>query len=179
MTTLSAPDRPLRAQARGRAVREAVERGDEEQLRLLLDEVSDAAATDMEDVAALAIERDRVGRLLETLSELPRSEARGYAEGRLHEVDRLLDRRRTLALGARAQQERARRKGTLRAELVKLLRRPQRPGDLARRLGADPAQVSRVLRALEHDGLVEAQVDEHDGRGRVYALRDSAALLSR
>lgn len=176
MSILSPSEPALSAHVREVALLEALENGPHEALVDVLDVVSDAAAAAVhDDVAAIAIERERVGRLLEALADVPRSEGWAYAHGRLEEVDRGLDHARTRALGQRLAEQRARRRGTLRAEIVEQLRvEPRRPGDLARDLDADPAQISRALRALERDGLIELRNDEHDGRGRVCRLRAPA-----
>lgn len=53
-----------------------------------------------------------------------------------------------------------------------LAQTPQRPGQLAERLGKDPAQITRTLRALAQDGICEVipSVPGADNRIRTYRL---------
>lgn len=60
-----------------------------------------------------------------------------------------------------------------RRRAIDLLRqRPRRPGELAAALGVSPPVISRHLRVLRHQGLVEEERgDPRDSRLRVYRLR--------
>ena len=60
-----------------------------------------------------------------------------------------------------------------RRRAVDLLRqRPRRPGELAAALAVSPPVISRHLRVLRHEGLVEEErSDPRDSRVRVYRLR--------
>ncbi len=56
--------------------------------------------------------------------------------------------------------------------VVELLRRgPRRASDLADAFGASRPAMSRHLRVLRQQGLVEPAPDDDDGRARVYRLR--------
>ncbi len=58
-----------------------------------------------------------------------------------------------------------------RRRVVELLRQgPQRAGQLAAATGASAPVMSRHLRILREGGLVEVELDNDDGRGRVYHL---------
>jgi DNA-binding transcriptional ArsR family regulator len=59
-----------------------------------------------------------------------------------------------------------------RRRVVDLLReRPRPAGELAREVGLTPAAMSRHLRTLRQNGLVEESHPALDARVRVYALR--------
>jgi DNA-binding transcriptional ArsR family regulator len=59
-----------------------------------------------------------------------------------------------------------------RRHVVELLRDgPRRAGDLAASAGASPPAMSRHLRVLRAGGLVDVELLDADGRGRVYRLR--------
>ena len=59
-----------------------------------------------------------------------------------------------------------------RRRVVDLLRRgPRRAGELAHRARMSAPAMSRHLRVLRANGLVEAQTVASDARGRVYRLR--------
>ena len=60
-----------------------------------------------------------------------------------------------------------------RRRVVDLLRqRPRRPGELATALAVSPPVISRHVRVLRHQGLVEEErSDPRDSRVRVYRLR--------
>ena len=56
--------------------------------------------------------------------------------------------------------------------VIDLLRhKPHRAGELADALGATPPAMSRHLRVLRAQGLVEEGFDDDDHRARVYRLR--------
>jgi DNA-binding transcriptional ArsR family regulator len=60
-----------------------------------------------------------------------------------------------------------------RREVVDLLReRPRRAGELAARTRTSAPAMSRHLRLLRANGLVEAEVSQEDARARVYRLRE-------
>ena len=60
----------------------------------------------------------------------------------------------------------------LRRRVVELLaRRPMRPGELAAETGASPSAMSKHLRVLRRNGLVEESHPEFDARVRIYTLR--------
>lgn len=59
-----------------------------------------------------------------------------------------------------------------RRQVVELLReRPRTAGDLARAVGLNPPALSRHLRSLRLNGLIEERHPEFDARVRVYSLR--------
>jgi DNA-binding transcriptional ArsR family regulator len=59
-----------------------------------------------------------------------------------------------------------------RLRVVELLReRPRRAGELAAAFDASPPAMSRHLRVLRHEGLVEEERVDDDARVRVYRLR--------
>jgi predicted Rossmann fold nucleotide-binding protein DprA/Smf involved in DNA uptake len=155
-------------------LRDAAEREDRARIADVLERAIDIPGT--AGVAELIRYRARVRRLMEMLDETPDSSARSYALGRLEEADRLLDRQRTRALGARAQQDRERRAETVRGEVLALiLEAPRRPRDLARELSIDPSQVSRALRELRSSGEIErGQASTDDRRAHLYLRRGAA-----
>lgn len=57
-----------------------------------------------------------------------------------------------------------------------LAERPRRSGELAEELGVTPAAMSKHLRVLRSDALVEPRSDGVDARVRVYALRSAAMV---
>ena len=60
----------------------------------------------------------------------------------------------------------------VRRQIVDILkRRPRRAGELAELLSMSPQAMSRQLRVLRQNGLVEERADESDARARVYSLR--------
>jgi DNA-binding transcriptional ArsR family regulator len=62
-----------------------------------------------------------------------------------------------------------------RRRVVELLRqRPRRAGELAHAVGLPPPALSRHLRLLKENGLVEESHPEFDARVRIYALKDGA-----
>lgn len=62
-----------------------------------------------------------------------------------------------------------------RRRVVELLREgPRRAGELAAATGASPPVMSRHLRVLRQSELVEVELVDDDGRGRVYRLRRTA-----
>jgi DNA-binding transcriptional ArsR family regulator len=62
-----------------------------------------------------------------------------------------------------------------RRRVVELLREgPRRAGELATATGASPPVMSRHLRVLRQSELVEVELVDDDGRGRVYRLRRPA-----
>ena len=82
---------------------------------------------------------------------------------------------RTASLRAEAEVQ-ARQGRTLRELILEVLAEgPLRPSDLARRLGRDPAQVSRALRTLTTSGQVSrSSVAGEDHRAVTYALAAAA-----
>jgi DNA-binding transcriptional ArsR family regulator len=59
-----------------------------------------------------------------------------------------------------------------RRRVVELLReRPRRAGELAAAANMSGPAMSRHLRILRSSGMVEAHLDDHDARVRVYRLR--------
>src|SRR6266516_4071451 len=59
-----------------------------------------------------------------------------------------------------------------RRQVVELLGEgPQRAGALALATGASAPVMSRHLRVLRESGLVEVELVDEDGRGRIYRLR--------
>ncbi|MEM6609419.1 MAG: MarR family transcriptional regulator [Pseudomonadota bacterium] len=51
------------------------------------------------------------------------------------------------------------------------------PGSIARHIGIERTAVSRILRQMEADGLIERQNDEQDGRAFRIGLTDAGAEL--
>lgn len=51
------------------------------------------------------------------------------------------------------------------------------PGSIARHIGIERTAVSRILRQMEADGLIERQNDQKDGRGYRFRLSDRGAEL--
>ncbi len=60
---------------------------------------------------------------------------------------------------------------TRRRIVWELSHQPRTVTDLARRLGQSQPLVSKHLRLLRQAGLVEAQANPDDGRGRIYDIR--------
>lgn len=59
-----------------------------------------------------------------------------------------------------------------RRQIVELLRdRPRRAGEIAEELGLNPPALSRHLRTLKANGLVEEAHPAFDARVRIYTLR--------
>ena len=59
----------------------------------------------------------------------------------------------------------------VRRRAVELLStRPHRSGELAGRVGVDPATMSKHLRVLRRSGVVSERADELDARVRIYSL---------
>ncbi|MDB5707078.1 MAG: ArsR family transcriptional regulator [Sphingomonas bacterium] len=59
--------------------------------------------------------------------------------------------------------------------MVELLRdQPYRAGELAERVGVSPAALSRHLRTLKAEGLIEEIHPPYDARVRIYALKAGA-----
>ncbi|MEM9798657.1 MAG: MarR family transcriptional regulator [Pseudomonadota bacterium] len=51
------------------------------------------------------------------------------------------------------------------------------PGSIARHIGIERTAVSRILRQMEEDGLIERQNNQEDGRGYRFRLSDTGAEL--
>jgi DNA-binding transcriptional ArsR family regulator len=60
---------------------------------------------------------------------------------------------------------------TRRAVVETLSRRPHRAGELAKKVGVSPQALSRHLRLLRANDLVEGRQSNDDYRVRIYALR--------
>jgi DNA-binding transcriptional ArsR family regulator len=59
-----------------------------------------------------------------------------------------------------------------RRHVIELLRvRPQRAGELASAVGLNPSALSRHLRTLKANGLIEEAHPEFDARVRIYTLK--------
>jgi DNA-binding transcriptional ArsR family regulator len=65
---------------------------------------------------------------------------------------------------------------TRRAVVDRLRRKPLRPSDLADQLALSRPALSRHLRVLRHAGLVAEEVQAHDARERLYALKQRPFL---
>jgi DNA-binding MarR family transcriptional regulator len=157
-------------------LREAADRNDHDRIGGLLEVL--LADIDKSGLAEMARRRERVGRLIEAMEELAQDAGGAYALGRLHAVDDFLDRLRTRALGARAQNQRQRHAETVREQVLRLMESdgPQRPRDAARQLNVDPTQVSRALRQLQDEDLIERSGSPRTGdrRAHIYVLRDAS-----
>jgi DNA-binding transcriptional ArsR family regulator len=136
----------------------------------LLEDVEDAGLTE------IARRRERVGRLIETMEGLAEPTGGSYALGRLHAVDEQLDRLRTRTLGDRANDRRRRQAETVREQVLRLIQNngQQRPRDAAQALDIDPTQVSRALRQLQQEGLIERS-DRPTGDRRAHVYTAAAA----
>jgi len=67
-----------------------------------------------------------------------------------------------------------------RRRVVELLRRkPQRAGDIAAALSVSAPRLSRHLRVLRKNGLIEDTGVDHDARVRVYRLRPERFAILR
>lgn len=152
-------------------LRDAAESDDRERITDLLEGMMIGA--DGAGIAELARLRERVGRMLEAVGRLADSPGSAYALAQLQLVDRFLDQSRTRAVGRRAQKQFAAAALTVRERVYELLaREAQRPRDIARELDVDASQVSRALRALAGEDMVERrETVTNDGRAHVYAVR--------
>lgn len=146
---------------------------DESRSRALAEVVALVGAVVLDDDSrAIARLRADLRRLLDEvdLSEDARATFRG------------LDETLASALGQqrldRGDARRKREAGSLKSDVLVLLKQPQRPKDLIAATGADPSLVSRALADLETDHLVVRTTAPKlsDGRGRWYVVADQVPV---
>ena len=153
----------------------AIEHGQKSTVERLLAETIDTSWIDGHDLKELALRRERLARLSETLDQQSETTTGAYALGLIVGADRDLDRKRTRALGERQRRKRRAAQATIREELLEMLQTPLRPRDIAKRLRVDPSQASRALRALLDDGhIVRTEQGAGDRRSTWYALAGAA-----
>jgi DNA-binding transcriptional ArsR family regulator len=158
-------------------LRDAAKNNDQARITRLLDGL--LADIDSVGLAEIAGRRERAGRLIEAMRQSANDDpGTAYALGQLHRVDDVLDRLRTRTLGVRAQERRRHQVETVRERVLQLIARggPLQPRDLADQLNVDPSQVSRALRELREEGLIErGKSRTQDLRARPYALTGAPA----
>ncbi len=163
----------------GNELRRLVDDGDEPGVDRLL-------TTLHVDAVAMCTEND-LPRIARALGQVQRWQARALVgrDGSL--IDQVVKQLRILSAvldtgwrtaSLRAEAEVQARQGTTLRELILevLAEGPLRPSDLARRLGRDPAQVSRALRTLTTSGQVSrSSAAGEDHRAVTYALAAAPA----
>lgn len=145
----------------------------------LVDEAEQAIGT---DVAAVALQRDRLDRIARRLESVEAGHRlEEFALGYLRKADHGLDRARTRMLGELARARRAEEAHGVRDRVLAALDRPRRPRDVADELGVDPSQVSRELRALAEQGRIVQTPPppgaSGDARAHWYAQAQPAAAI--
>ncbi|HEU4974116.1 MAG TPA: MarR family transcriptional regulator [Baekduia sp.] len=158
----------------GRRLAELADHGEPESAWELLDSLLADAGTMCgdNDLQRIARAQGQVTRWLLSL-EGRRGDLVALLDHQLRSLATTLDAGwRTTSL--RADQERGdRASAPVRQQVVEQLAAAGalRPSEIARRLGRDPAQISRALRTLVHEGQVQRRVSPgHDHRAVTYAL---------